>query len=94
MSKILMPEGRKPKEEELFHLTARPGTLKGKTVALYHNDKVASFSVLKTVGRLLKEQCGVKEVFEVHAKTPFMRHPDAAIEEALKADVAVAGTAD
>ena len=94
MSKILMPEGRKPKEEELFHLNQRPTTLKGKVVALYHNDKVASFSVLKTVGKLLKEQCGVKDIFEVHAKTPFMRHPDGAIEEALKADVVVAGTAD
>jgi len=70
-----MPEGRKPTVEKIISLAARPSTLKGKTVALYHNDKVASFSV-------------------VHSKAPFMRHPDRAIEEALKADAVVAGTAD
>ena len=89
-----MPEGRKPKEAALYHLQPRPSSLKGKVVALYHNDKVASFAVLKTVGRLLKEKEGVKDVFEVHAKTPFMRHPERAIQEALKADVVVAGTCD
>jgi len=89
-----MPEGRKPTVEKIISLAARPSTLKGKTVALYHNDKVASFSVMKTVGKLLKERVGVKDVFEVHSKAPFMRHPDRAIEEALKADAVVAGTAD
>ena len=94
MSDIIKPQGRKPKAAELFPLSARPSILKGKTVALYHNDKVASYAVLKTVGRLLKEKCDVKDIFEVHAKTPYMRHPDSAIAEALKADVIVAGTAD
>jgi hypothetical protein len=94
MSKILMPEGRKPTVAEIFPLSPRPTTLQGKTVALYHNDKVASFSIMKNVGRLMKEKMGVKEVFEVHSKAPFMRHPERAIQEALKADVAVTGTAD
>ena len=94
MSKILIPKGRKVKAEALFPLSTRPSTLKDKTVALYYNDKVASFSILKMVGKLLKEKVGVKEVFEVHAKMPYSRHPDRAIEEALKADAVVAGTAD
>ena len=85
--------GRKPKEKERVPLAARPTTLKGKTVALYHNDKVASFPVMATIKKLL-EPLGVKEVFEVHAKTPFSRHPDSAINEALKADVVFAGTGD
>ena len=94
MSELFTPEGRKPKIEVQISLSPRPDTLKGKTVALYHNDKVASFPVLKTVGKLLKEKCEVKEIFEVHSRAPFMRHPDRAIEEAIKADVVVAGTAD
>ena len=94
MSRILIPKGRKVKAERLFPLSPRPSTLKGKTVALYHNDKVASFSVMKTVGRLLREKMGVTDIFEIHAKTPYSRHPDRAIEEALNADVVIAGTCD
>ena len=94
MSDLYSPEGRKPKIETHISLSPRPDTLRDKTVALYHNDKVASFPVLRTVGKLLKEKCGVKETFEVHSRAPFMRHPDRGIEEALKADVVVAGTAD
>ena len=95
MSDLLIPEGRKPKVAHLFPLSPRPITLKGKTVALYHNDKVASFPILKTVGKLLLErQLGVKEVFEVHSRAPFSRHPDSAIAEALKADVVFAANAD
>lgn len=86
--------GREPKEEKtLIPLAARPSTLKGKTIALYHNDKFASFAVLRTVRKLL-EPLGVKEILEVHAKTPFNRHPDSAIKEALKADAVFVGTAD
>lgn len=85
--------GRKPVVEALFPLAPRPNTLKGKTVALYHNDKVASFPVMKTIKKLL-EPLGVTEVFEVHANTPFSRHPDTAIQSALKADVVFAGTCD
>ena len=74
-------------------LAPRVSSLKGKTVALYHNDKVASFPVMRSIKKLLEAQ-GVKEVFEVHAKTPFSRHPDSAIQAALKADVVFTGTAD
>jgi hypothetical protein len=69
--------------------------LQGKIVALYHNDKVLSFPILKTVRDLLKErQVGVKEIFEVHSRAPFSRHPDSAIAEALKADVVFVANAD
>ena len=91
---IFSPEGSAPKETKLFSLSPRPNTLVGKKVALYHNDKVASFPVLKTVGKLLKEKCGVAEVFEVHARTPFSKHPESAIQEALKADVVFVANAD
>ncbi|MFH0748827.1 MAG: hypothetical protein V1915_02755 [Candidatus Bathyarchaeota archaeon] len=94
MAEIAILSGRKPKAEKLISLSTRPSTLQGKTVALYHNDKVASYPVMKTVGRLLKEKMSVQEVFEVHAKTPYSRHPDSAVEEALDADVVVAGTCD
>lgn len=93
MSEYVSVEGRRPKIEEIFHLASRPSTLKGMTVALYHNDKVASFPVMRTV-RTLLEPLGVKEVFEVHAKAPFSRHPDSVIAEALKADAVFVGTAD
>ena len=94
MSKFTSLEGRKPKVAELFPLSPRPSSLKGKTVALYHNDKVTSFPILKMIGGILKEKCGVKETFEVHSRAPFSKHPDRAIEEALKADVVFASTAD
>ena len=94
MSELVKLTGRKSTVAATIPLSSRPNTLKGKTVALYHNDKVASFPVLRTVGEILREQGEAKEIFEVHAKTPFMRHPDRAIEEALKADVVVCGTAD
>ncbi|MFH0748990.1 MAG: hypothetical protein V1915_03630 [Candidatus Bathyarchaeota archaeon] len=94
MSDLLIPMGKKSRAEELIPLAARPSTLTGKTVALYHNDKVASFPVLKTVGELLKEKTDVQEVFEVHSQTPYMKHPERAIQEALKADVVIAGTCD
>ncbi|MFH0749241.1 MAG: hypothetical protein V1915_04935 [Candidatus Bathyarchaeota archaeon] len=93
MSDFVSFEGRKPKAEALIHLAPRPTTLKDKTVALYHNDKVASFAVMRTVRKEL-EKYGVKEIFEVHSGAPFARHPDRAIEEALKADVVFTGTAD
>jgi len=93
MSEFVSLTGKKAEAEKRFPLAPRPSTLKGKTVALYHNDKVASFPVMRTIKKLL-EPYGVKEVFNVHAKTPFSRHPDRAIEEALKADVVFAGTCD
>jgi len=93
MSKFISFEGRKPKAQELIPLAARLDTLKDKVVALYHNDKVGSFPVMRTVRKHL-EHLGVKEIFEVHAGMPFSRHPDRAIEEALKADVVFAGTCD
>lgn len=96
MSKeILFPTGRSSRtSKELFPLASRPNTLQGKTVALYHNDKVASFVIMRTVEKLLKEQLGVTDIFEVHSRAPYSRHPDSAIQEALKADVVFAGTAD
>ena len=93
MSDFVSFEGRKPKAVELIPLSPTPTTLKGKTVALYYNDKVASFAVMRTVRKDL-EKYEVKEIFEVHARTPFARHPDWAIQEALKADVVFTGTAD
>ena len=90
----MMPGGRTP-VAQLIPLSERPSTLAGKTVALYHNDKVLSFPILKTISDLLKErQIGVKEIFEVHSRAPFSRHPDSAIAEALKADVIFASNAD
>jgi len=86
-------EGRKPTVEKLIPLANRPSTLKGKTVALYHNDKVASFPMMRTIKKLL-EPLGPKEIFEVHSKAPFSRHPESAIQEALRADVVFAGDAD
>lgn len=85
--------GKKYVVGELIPLAERPSTLKGKTIALYHNDKVASYPVLREVKKML-EPLEVKETFEVHATTPYSRHPDRAIEEALRADVAITGTAD
>ncbi|MCJ7634578.1 hypothetical protein MUP77_19575 [Candidatus Bathyarchaeota archaeon] len=85
-------EGKETKAERI-PLAPRPTTLKGKTVALYHNDKIASFPVMRTIRKQL-EPLGVKEIFEVHAKTPWSRHPDRAIAEALKADIVFAGTCD
>ena len=84
--------GRK-KSVQNFHLAARPTTLKGKTVALYHNDKIASYPVMRVIGEKLKP-LGVKEIFEVHSRTPWSKHPESAIQEALKADVVFAGTCD
>ena len=92
MSEFVSLEGKETKIEQI-HLAARPTTLKGLTVALYHNDKIASFPVMRTIRKCL-EPLEVKEVFEVHAHTPWSRHPDKAIEEALKADVVFAGTCD
>jgi hypothetical protein len=74
-------------------LAPRPTTLKGKTVALYHNDKIASYPVMRVIREKL-QPLGVKEVFEVHSHTPWSHHPDSAIQEALKADVVFAGTCD
>ena len=91
---IFSPEGVKPKKTELFQLSPRLTTLKGKKIALYHNDKVASFPILKTVGKLLREKCGVTDIFEVHSKSPFSRHPESAIQEALKADAVFVADAD
>ncbi|MFH0749009.1 MAG: hypothetical protein V1915_03730 [Candidatus Bathyarchaeota archaeon] len=85
-------EGKETKAEPI-RLAPRPTTLQGKTVALYHNDKIASFPVMRTIRKQL-ETFGVKEIFEVHSKTPWSRHPDHAIVEALKADVVFAGTCD
>ena len=92
--KILSPEGTARADVEWLPLSLRPDTLKGKQIALYHNDKVASFPILKTIGKLLRERQGVTEIFEVHAKTPFSKHPDSAIEEALKADAVFVANAD
>jgi hypothetical protein len=94
MSKLVKLTGRKSAVAENIPLAARPSTLQGKTTALYHNDKVASFSVMRTIRKILEEKIGVKEVFEVHSRRPFSRHPDSAIEEALKADAVFVGTAD
>ena len=91
--RILMPEGRKP-VVNLFPLSARPTTLKGKTIALYYNDKVTSFPILKTIRKLLEEKMEVTQIFEVHSRAPFSRHSDKVIEEALKADAVFAATAD
>ena len=93
MSKILIPVPKKSKAK-IFPLAPRPSRLKGKTIALYHNDKVASFPAMETIGELLKKKIGVKETFEVHSEASFSRHPDRAIEEALRADAVVAGTGD
>ena len=94
MSSIVFPEGRKPEKAEQIRLAARVNTLKGKTVALYHNDKPTSYPIMRTIDRLLKEKIGVKETLEVHSKASFHRHPDSAIQEALKADAIFAATAD
>jgi hypothetical protein len=67
--------------------------LGGKTIALYHNDKVASFPVMRSIRKQL-EPYEIKEVFEIHAGTPFSRHPDEAIEETSRADAVFVGTAD
>ena len=84
--------GRRAKVEQ-FHLAPRPSTLKGKTVALYHNDKIASYPVMRVIRKML-EPLGVKEIFEVHAHTPWSHHPESAVQEALKADVVFTGTCD
>jgi len=84
--------GRK-KVVQNFPLAPRPSTLKDKTVALYHNDKIASYPVMRVIGEKVKS-LGVKEIFEVHARTPWSKHPESAIQEALKADVVFAGTCD
>lgn len=94
MSSFVLPEGRKPKQADQIRLATRTKTLKGKTVALYHNDKPTSYPIMRTIDRLLKETVGVKETFEVHSKASFHRHPDRAIQEALRADAIFAATAD
>jgi len=93
MYEIGVITGRKPVIKEKIPLAPRPATLKGKTIALYHNDKVASFPVMATI-KMLLESLGPKEIFEVHAKTPFSRHPDSAVEQALRADAVFTGTGD
>jgi len=91
--KIISPAGRKPKVK-LYSLAPRVDILKGKTVALYHNDKVASFPIMRAIKNLLKQQLGITDIYEVHSGTPFSKHPESAIQEALKADVVFAGTCD
>jgi hypothetical protein len=91
---LVLPEGRKSKTPEEIKLAIRANTLKGKVVALYHNDKPSSYPIMRTIGRLLKEKVGVKETFEIHSKAPFSKHPERAIVEALKADAIFTATAD
>lgn len=93
MSELGSLSGRKPIAEKLVPLAGRPTTLKGRTVALYLNDKVASYPVMRTIKDLLGP-LDVKKVFEVHSQTPYSLHPEKAIQEALKADVVFVGTGD
>ena len=85
--------GKKPPEADKIPLAPRPSTLKGKTVALYHNDKRCSMISLRVVGDLLKEKIGAN-TFEVHTRVSYASHPERAIDEAAKADAVVLGTAD
>jgi hypothetical protein len=43
-------------------LAPRPGTLEGKTVGLMPNWRPSAFDLLKAVGEVITERCGVKAV--------------------------------
>ena len=95
MSKRIMSvEGRKPRVAAKIPLATRPNTLKGKKIALYHNEKVTSFPSLGAVGKLLREKLGVTDIFEVHSQRPFSSHPQSAIDAALKADAVFLSAGD
>ena len=68
--------------------------IKGKRIALYHNEKVTSFPSLSAVERLLRERLGVTDIFEVHSPRPFSRHPQSAIDAALQADAVFLSAGD
>ena len=90
---LYKPTGRATTASETIPLAPRPSSLKGKTVALYHNDKICSFPILKTVGQLMRDKMGA-ETFEVHSRAPFSKHDERCIDEAIKADAVILSSAD